>query len=206
MTTTKTTHNTVVIKRPKSVVSQIALAQAIASAMANSATTFPTPTPPLAQLNTDIDNVVSAQTLASTKAKGAAAARNDKLAIVVADLEQERGYVQKIVNANPGQAETIAQAAGMALRKVPTRNIPDVSVKPDRVSGSVLLRAKGAKDSAHEWQYSSDGKTWTSLPSTMLAKTTIIGLMAGSTVYVQHRTVGRTGISNWSQPVSTIVT
>lgn len=205
MSTTKPPRITVVLKRPKSVVSQIAFAQAIASAMANNATMFPAPTPPLATLNTDIDNVVSAQTVASTKAKGAAAARNDKLAIVIADLDQERGYVQKIVDATPSQAETIAQAAGMALRKVPTRNIPDVSVKPGKVSGTVLLQAKGAKYAAHEWQTSSDGKTWTSVPSTMEAKTTVSGLTVGTTVYVQHRTVSKTGISNWSQPVSTIV-
>jgi len=197
--------NTVVLRRPKSVVSQIALAKAIAAAMGNSATTFPAPTPPLATLDADIDTLVSAETLAGTKAKGAAAARNDKLAIVIADLEQERAYVQKVVDANPGKAETIAQAAAMALKKAPNRNTPAVSVKPSTVSGKVDLRALAVKYAAHEWEYSSDGKSWTSLPSTIQAKTTLTGLTAGSTVYIRHRTVTKAGVSDWSQLVSTIV-
>jgi len=198
--------NTVVLRRPKSVVSQIALAKAIAAAMGNSATTFPAPTPPLATLDADIDTLVSAETLAGTKAKGAAAARNDKLAIVIADLEQERAYVQKVVDQNPGHAETIAQAAGMALRKVSSRNVPALSIKPSTVSGKVEVRAKAVKYAAHDWEYSTDGKTWTSLPTTMQAKTTLTGLTAGPTVYVRHRTVtSKTGVGDWSQPAQAMV-
>jgi hypothetical protein len=39
----------------------------------------------------------------------------------------------------------------------------------------------------------------------MQAKTTIAGLTVGTTVYVRHRPVTKTGPGDWSQPVSMTV-
>jgi hypothetical protein len=205
MTTQSVPRNRVVLKRPRPVTALIALAKAIAEAMANSATTFPSPTPPLATLNADISALDTAQTATHAGTKGLVAARNDKMAIVVVDLEQERAYVQKVVDANPAQAQTIAEAAGMALAKSPAKTKPALSAKPATVSGSVVLAAKAAKYTSNDWQYSTDNKTWTSLPSTMQAKTTVVGLQPGVVLYFRHRAVTKSGATDWSQTVQTLV-
>jgi len=198
--------NNVVLKRPRPVAALIAIAKAISAAVANGAKTFPSPTPSLATLNADIDNLDAAEIAVKTKAKGTVATRNDKLAIVVADLDQLRAYVQKIVDADPIHAETIAQAAGMALRKPTAHTKPALAVKPSKNSGSVEVSAKATTYASNEWQYSSDGgKTWTNAPSTMQARTVIANLTVGTTVVVRHRPVTKTGVGDWSQVVSMTV-
>ena len=47
--------------------------------------------------------------------------------------------------------------------------------------------------------------TWILLPSSVQAKTSISGLVAGSTVMFRYRTVTKTGVSDWLAPLSFFV-
>ena len=60
----------------------------------------------------------------------------------------------------------------------------------------------GGVRSTHEWQSSIDGKTWVDMPPTMQGKTTATGFTPGTTVYFRHRTLTKSGLSDWSQPIS----
>jgi hypothetical protein len=69
-----------------------------------------------------------------------------------------------------------------------------------------VIAVAAARRAAYDWQYSSDGgKTWTTAPSTLQAKTTVAGLVPGSTVHFKFRAVTKTGEEDWSQPVSLMV-
>lgn len=192
----------VVLHKPRTVLAIISLAQAIEAAISAHTTTFPSPTPGMAQFKSDLDALAVAQNAASARTKGAVQTRDAALAVVDTDLNSLRGYVETVANADPANAAAIATGGGMEVRKARApSNKNDVNVKAGKVSGSLVVTARvGTKQKqSHEWQYSVDGgKTWTTLPPTTQAKTTITGLNPGVSVIVQHRAVTGTGPTNWS--------
>lgn len=194
----------VVLRRPRQTGPFLSLAKAILSAVSNAKTTFPTPTPPLTQLTNDVNAFDTAQTSALTHAKGAVQARNAAMAVVIADLDQLRAYVQTVADADPSNALAIAHSAGMDLRKTKTTSKNDLNAKPGKVSGSIAVSARVAGvRSSHEWQYSTDGgKTWISAPSSLQAKTTLTGFTPLTAVMVRHCAVTKAGPQDWSQPVT----
>ncbi len=52
----------------------------------------------------------------------------------------------------------------------------------------------------YDWESSLDGgKTWVAAPSSLQAKTTLVGFTPGVTVMFRYRAVTKTGEGNWSQ-------
>jgi hypothetical protein len=166
----------------------------------------PLPNPPLATLAADLAALESSEALTTAKTKGAASARNTKLATVRTDMSLLHAYVQQIADANESEATAIIESAGMSTRK-PTSFTKSVFVaKTGAVSGLVLLVALAvAKAAAYDWQWSTDQKTWTSLPSTLKAKTSVAGLTAGTIYYFRFRALTRKGQGDWGQFVSLLV-
>ena len=197
----------VVLRRPRAAAAFLPMAKAIYAAVANAKTTFPTPTPPLAQLSTDINAFDAAQTAVLTHTKGAAQTRDVAMTVVVNDLDLLRGYVQTVADADPSNALAIAHSAGMDLRKTASATKNDLNAKAGKVSGSIAVSARlGGVRAAHEWEYSTDGgKTWISSPSSLQAKTTITGLTPMTAVMVRHRAVTKTGPQDWSATVTAVV-
>jgi hypothetical protein len=199
-------HVLVVLQIPKVIAQLIALAQAIVAAMTNNKATFPTPSPALATVTADTNSLVSAQTTVASRIKGAVAIRDEKRLTLVSDLHQLEAYVQQLMNLSPEEATSIAEAAGMSVRKPRTATQKSPLTIKQIVSGSVKLVAKAAQGGqSNEWQYSTDGKTWTSAPPSTQAKTTVTGLQTGVLTYFRHRAVTKAGALDWTQPVSMLV-
>lgn len=177
---------------------------AIVSAMTANKSTFPTPSPTLAQIQTDLTALSAAQ----AALKGHTGSRVDRDAavkVIVADMSQTHAYVQSLANANPAQAATIAGDAAMTLR-TSTRPPKAPLASKQKVSGSVIVVAKAVKGAkSNEWQYSTDGKTWIDLPPTSKATTTVPNLTVATTVSFRHRVLTKTGQSDWGQPISALV-
>jgi len=188
---------------PKKVKSIISLAESIANAMNNNPS-FPTPPVPIATLVADVAALNTAETAVLQRTKGAVEVRNAKLAVVRNDLEALRGYVQIVAAAGtPANAPAVMEAAGMTIRKVTTHNKPALAAKAGTVSGTIHLSAKAAgRTAAYDWQYSTDQKTWTTLPMTLQAKSGVTGLVSGTLYYFRVQVLVRTGAENWSQIVS----
>jgi hypothetical protein len=196
-----------VLKMSHKVKSLITFAQSVATTMSDNAT-FPSPNPTVATFQTDIAALVTAETAALARAKGAADLRNSKLAVVRADLASLRTYVQNVVDAsNPANSESIIGSAGMSIRKVTLHDKAALAVKEGSVSGTVNLSAKSAaKKAAYNWQYSTDQKTWTSLPQTLKTKTGASGLTAGAIYYFRSQALTpKEGTGDWGQIVSLLV-
>jgi hypothetical protein len=193
---------------PEKVSDFIVRAQSIHDTMAANTGTLPSPSPALTTLASHISDLASKEAAAQARTAGAVADRDAARKVVADDLNSERAYVEQLVNADPTNGAIIAQDAGMTLRKVPSRNKPDLAANKGAVSGSVHAVAKatiGAR--ANEWQYSLDGgKTWIDLPPTTKASTTIQGLTPGTTVSIRQRPLTKAGLTDWGQPVSTLVT
>jgi len=110
------------------------------------------------------------------------------------------------LTATPANAAVLAQDAGMSVRKYTHPAKPPLAAK-QKLSGTVQLVAKATKGAkSNEWQYSTDGgKTWVDLPPTTKASTTV-NLMPGTTVSYRQRVLTKSGQSDWSQPISALVT
>jgi hypothetical protein len=196
-----------VLKMSRKVKNLITFAQSVASAIGSNSGSFPTPNPPLATLQADISALVTAETAALSRAKGAVETRNAKLAVVKNDLELIKTYVQSVADAAvPTDAEAVIQNAGMAIRKVTLHDKATLNAEQGSVSGTVVLTAKAvAKRAAYSWQYSTDQKTWTSVPSTIQAKTGVSGLTSGTLYYFRMQPLTPTGEGDWTQIVSLVV-
>jgi hypothetical protein len=195
-----------VLKLSPRVKNVITFAQSVATAMTNNPN-FPSPTLPIATFSAHITDLNTAETAVLSRVKGAVETRDAKLAIVHADLEVQKTYVQGVADAaNPSNAASIIESAGMTLRKVTLHNKAALAVKQLSVSGSVQLLAKAAAHrAAYDWQYSTDQKTWTPTPPTLQAKTIVSGLTAGTVYYFRVQPLIATGEENWSQVISMLV-
>jgi hypothetical protein len=184
----------------------ITFAQNVATAMTANPS-FPTPNPPLATFQSDISALGTAEAAVLSRLKGAVETRDAKLAIVRTDLETLRTYVQGIADAaNPTNAAAIIESAGMSVRKTLERDKPALAAKQGSVSGTVNLAAKAAAPrAAYAWQYSTDQKTWTSLPPTLQAKTGASGLTAGTVYYFRVQALTKAGEQDMSDIVSLMV-
>jgi hypothetical protein len=166
---------------------------------------FKTPTPPLATVSADNAAYSKAQAAALMKTKTAIADRDAKRTVVVTDLRMLKAYVQSIANADAANAAAIITSAGLGVRKATSHTKQAITAKPGKVSGVVMVVAKSAGRASYDWQTSPDGKTWTSLPSTLQARTSLQNLTPGTTVYFRHRTVTKAGVGDWSQTTSVFV-
>jgi hypothetical protein len=204
MTKASTPHVIAVLKLPKSVHDVSAQAKAIVAAVTGNSY-LPTPSPATATITADTAALDAAETVALTKVKGAVAERNVKLLVVRTDLTHLKGYVQQVADANPTNADAIITSAGMSIRKTPVRVKQAFVAKQGSVSGSADLVAKSAGRASYDWESSPDQKTWTLLPSTLQAHTTVPNLTPGATVYFRSRPTTKVGQGDWSQIVSLIV-
>jgi hypothetical protein len=193
---------TATLKLSPRVKNVIAFGQSVSTAMKGNAY-FPSPTPPLATLDADIAGLVVSEAAVLSRTKGAAVTRDEKLAVVKEDLTHMKSYVQQVADASPATAQSIIESSGMSLQKARVSMKSDFAVRQGATPGSAHLVAKSAgRRAAYEWQYSTDQKTWTDAPTTLKAKTDILGLAAGSTYYFRFRAVLNTGDGAWSPVLS----
>jgi hypothetical protein len=205
--TTIATHRSIAaLKAPTSVPALISLAKAIYAAMFGNAS-FPDAQATLAKFNVAITDLETSEAAALSRTKGAATVRNQKRSALIALLEELKGEVQKVADADRVHAPALIQSAAMMVKKVAVRAKRVFVAKQGIVSGAVTLEtASAARRASYEWQWSSDGgKTWQLLPASLQAKTSVTGLQAGTTYMFRYRAVVKTGAADWSQPVSLLV-
>ena len=196
----------VVLLLPTNVPALIKFAQSVVAALTNNAS-FPTPNPPLTTVSSLIAKLDAAETAVKTRAQGTVQARNTVKAQLVQALHDIKAYVQSLANANPEQAEEMIASAALRSKKLSSRTKAALAVAPAAVSGAAKLEAKAvAHRAAYEWQWSGDGgKTWTAVPATLQARTTVQGLPVGTTCSFRFRALTRTGEGDWSQIVTYLV-
>ncbi len=206
-TSTNTTHRSIAtLNLPLKVPALITYAMSIVAAMTNNPH-FVTPTPPLATVATAITTLGTAESATLTRTKGAVPARNAAKGSLVLLLQQLRGYVQNTADADLENSATIIQSSGFGVRKTPVRGPRVFAAVAGPSTGSAKLTAgAAARRASYEWEYSVDGgKTWVAATPTLQAKTVITGLPAGTTVQFRYRGVTKTGVVDWSAPISLLV-
>lgn len=177
---------------------------------------FATPNPTTSTIKTQVGVVNSAEITARTGAKGTAKARNVQLGILVGMLETELTYVQGCADkcSTPEEAAATIEAARLSVARVGQHLKPILVVKQGATSGSVNLEANAKallggnykKKNFFNWQSTSDGKTFVSLPSTPKCKTSVTNLTPLATYGFRVSVTNSAGIAGeWSQVVSFLV-
>jgi hypothetical protein len=168
---------------------------------------FPAPVPPLAAIATANAELQTAQVATLTRTLGNVAVRDVKQAALTKLVVQLKAYIQAQADADPDNAVSIIESAGVGLRKTRVLPVRVFAVTPGPLSGTVkLIAPRAGKRASYEWECCTDaGKTWATLPPTLQAGTAVAGLVPGAIVQFRYRAVTKTGASDWSAPVSMIV-
>jgi hypothetical protein len=183
----------------------IAFAKNVQSSLTNNPR-FPSPNIVLATFAADIAAFDQAETQASAKVPGAATQRNAKKTKVLQDLRHLRDYVQQVAETLTTDALTAVESSGFRVKKQSSQHKQALAVKDGPASGSVELVAKAvARTATYYWQYSLDGKTWTSCPDTMKATALVNGLTVGQIYSFRFRALTRGGATDFSQIVTHVV-
>lgn len=170
---------------------------------------FPSPSPPLGEVQAAIDALSAAEVRTLTRAPDAVPDRDAKRLVLMTRLDELRGYVNRIANRNPDHCAEIVESAGMYLKRL-RGPAPQVwGAWPGSHSGEVDVTAPRAGDrAAYEFQYSLDGKkTWLPFPQAVSTKAsaTLRGMRPASTVHLRYRVTVKGVTSGWSDPISIIV-
>jgi hypothetical protein len=202
MSTSTTKQNPIALNLPKAVGPLIVFGRHVVLVMTGN-TWFPSPSPALATVTTDLDALESSQATALTRAKGSAAARNLKKKTVQVDLKALAAYVSTIAAQNADKATAIILSAGMKPKDYTRPAKAPLAALMGPTPGEILLRAKAVgRGAAYEWQYSPDGKTWVAAGTTTVANTSIQGMTAGTTYQFRFRATLKQVTGNWVQIIS----
>ncbi len=161
--------------------------------------------------------LATAQTAAtSTRAKGAAATRNSKRNLVWAAMLSLQSYVQGLSDSmSVADGTTLIENAGMLVAKAAARLKAVLAATLTTTPGMVHLaanhtalvgKANARKKAMFSWEMSANGgQTWTALPSTPYASTTVSGLALMSTYAFRVSVQVGTTPGTWSQAVSILL-
>jgi hypothetical protein len=201
----------------RNIIAVLARAHAMYTAFLAAIAMLPSPTVAMTVFIALIQSLdVSQQSVTSSKAKGLAAARNQKRNELWTAMETLRAYVQSIADTlTADAAAALIESAALVVAKIPGKHKDILSpVLVPGQPGTVRLfanltilmgKARGKKHQIN-WTVSSDGgKSWSILPSTPFATTDVPDLA----MLVEHQfkvsvTIGKS-TGDWSQPAKLLV-
>jgi hypothetical protein len=190
-----------VLNFPRNISKFIEYAGIIHNSMASSAV-YSGSVAKLATLASDLASLGAAETACKTKPPTKTTAdRNIVKRMVENDLRALRSDVQILADASPANAISIITDAGMQVKNESVHGKRKSTAKDGDVTGSVILEGEGA--GPHEFQISTDNKTWTLLPASRTEKTVVLNLVPGTVYYFQNRQMLTKGLKTaWTESIS----
>src|SRR5262249_40862896 len=102
-------------------------------------------------------------------------------------------------------AQSIIESSGMSMVKRVIQPKPPIAAKRGLVPGTASLYAKAVKGALiYQWQMSGDQKSWTDLPWSKKATTTVSGLTPATAYYFRVRILPAAGTSDWTACITHI--
>jgi hypothetical protein len=176
---------------------------------------FPNPNPATSVIKNQIAMVNNAEVAAQNRTKGAAEARNVQRDLLVTMMQAVAVYIQGIADqsASWDQAVSVIKTGGLAVAAIQTHTKGILEVRQGPAPGTVSLDANVAALTAglrgkffFNWEFTADGKTYATLPSTPNHKTTVANLAPLTSVGFRVSVTASNGIAGeWSPTVSFIV-
>jgi hypothetical protein len=160
-----------------------------------------------------IQSFDAAQGTMKAKPRGLASARDTRRDAVWTAMQTLRTYVQSLADGlSAPEATALIELAGLLVAGVPIRLKPFLEAKPTTLPGVVhiianrsLLVGGSTRSVTFNWQWSIDGKSWSSLPSTPLADTEMTGLTPLTTYYFRVSVTISRVAGEWSEDTSVML-
>jgi hypothetical protein len=202
------------IKRNKTT-SVVGRANAMCVGFDDHAALFPSPPVPTSAIQAQVAVVNKCETVAATRAKGSATARNVQRNLLVGMLETDLVYIQGCADKSPtwDGAVNILQAGGVEVAGVAVHAKAILEIKQGPTSGSVILMANASLLTAglkggyfFNWESTIDGKTFVTIPSTPKATTSVANLTPLTNYGFRVSVTNSAGIPDqWSQTIYFLV-
>ena len=190
-------------------------AQAMYDGMNSHKADYLSPNPALPAFLTLIQNLQTSHQAVKART-GTAVARDVQRDLLWDGMHSERIYVQSLVTADTVRGSLLIQNAGLVVANFRVHHKALLTVTEGSQSGSINCEANVAllvgvgtfKPNQHRffnWQYTLDGKTFVSWPSTAGCKTVITGLTPLTNVGVRVSLTNMHETGPWSQVVTILV-
>jgi hypothetical protein len=190
-------------------------AEAMYNGMNSHQADYPSPNPALPAFLTLTQNLQSSHQAVKART-GTAAARDVHRDLLWDAMHTERAYVQSLVTADTGRGVLLIQNAGLVIATINPYQKALLTLSQGSQPGTIhceanvglLVGVATLKPNQHKffnWQYTLDGKTFVSMPSTAGCKTSITGLTPLTTVGVRVSLTNMHETGPWSQVVSILV-
>ncbi|HXC05495.1 MAG TPA: hypothetical protein VNZ86_12125, partial [Bacteroidia bacterium] len=172
-------------------------------------TNFPTPTPSLASISTQLAVVEADYTVSQTRVKGSVSKMHAELKTLEIALKALAAYVESVANTTPDQAENIIQSAGMTVKKAANRKPKVFTVIQTKVTGQVQVNSKAvSRSSTYIYQMTTDpntATTWQTVITSNNVKGLVNGLSAGIRYYFRVAVSTKGVQAAWSAPINIVV-
>jgi hypothetical protein len=171
-------------------------------------TNFPTPTPTLTLVTTQLNKLITAQDLVQTKVSGSAVAMHAEAKSLEVLLKQLAAYVAAIATSNFAEAAVIIESAGMNIRQQKALAGKTFSAKLGKTPGTVLLNTKAAARSSYLYEMTTDPSTaasWAQIAICQTVRFTQIGLTSGIRYYFRVAVITKAVPGLWSPVLNVII-
>jgi len=169
---------------------------------------FPTPSPDLATITTQVNELETASIAAAGGGVDETANMHAKEHVLDLSLKSLAAYVESIANSDPVNAEAIALSSGMDVKSGGTRSAQQFQVESTGNPGEVKLSTRSADRATFLFQVSTDPvneSSWTSIGQSTRAKMVKTGLVSGVRYYFRVAMIDKNGQNPWSDVKNTIV-
>lgn len=177
----------------------------IAKMTGNSAFLTPPPSPALADVKTEVDDLELKNQASMTGDRVAIAIRNAQAAVVVNMGRQLGNYVESQAN---GVLDVLLSSGFEAVRAPSPSVIPAAPANPSLAytgqTGKMLFRFSGdsnVRNFSVQYGESADGP-WTDFGLSSSSRVTLTGLTPGKTYWARACANGAAGTSDWCSPAS----
>jgi hypothetical protein len=162
---------------------------------------FPSPSPDLGSITTQIDALENAYGVSLTRVMGSVPTMHTEARLLRFMLHTLGAYVQNIANADAASTSEIIASAGMTEKKPIQRKPKEFNVKNGRIKGSVELNMKAVVHGAYIYQMSTDPANdsgWSTICISTRVKFIQTGLKSGGIYYFRSSVVSKGVQGNWS--------
>jgi hypothetical protein len=169
---------------------------------------FATPNPTLAAISAQLTKLEASYLLSQSRAKGTVSQMRTDLKTLVILLKALAAYVEGIANADPDNAVTIIQSAGMVVKKTPNRAPKTFTAVVGKSPGSALLNTKAVSRSTYLYEMTTDptnAASWVQIAANLTVKFIKTGLTSGTRYYFRVAVVTKGIQGAWSHVLNVMI-
>jgi hypothetical protein len=169
---------------------------------------FPTPTPALASITAQTDQLEKDYAISLTRVKGSVGVMRAEEKKLITLNKTLASYVEMIANGNPPPGTDVIPKAGMVEKKTAVKKPKGFSVIHGPVMGEVILNSKSVKNVSTAYQMSTDPNNaalWQTIYMGIRVKFAKTGLTTGTRYYFRMAVTSKGVQGNWSAPIDLLV-